>query len=112
MESPHIQRNDDQLYHIKLDGILNSPIVDWEGDLSIIDQPENNTVKVCLIVHSAMIRGFLDQFQIVNLSVFSAEASSSPIPQANDLGDPAQNELFWNLYHSGIEDHDKVIMEK
>jgi hypothetical protein len=112
MESSHIQPNNDQVYHVKLEGILSSPIVDWEGDLSIIDQPENNAVKICLIIRPVEVRGFLDQFQIVDLSLDSAETSSSPILQENDLGDPTQKVLRWDLYPSGIKDQYKVTMEK
>jgi hypothetical protein len=58
-----------QLYHIQLDGVLSAAELKWDGEISIIEQPEDQSILVCLVVHAQELRGFLEHFQVINLSL-------------------------------------------
>jgi hypothetical protein len=61
--------SENQLYHFQLDGVLSAAEINWDGEVSIIEQPEDQSILVCLVVHTQELRGFLEHFQIVNLSL-------------------------------------------
>ena len=61
--------SDNQLYHIQLDGVLSLAEIKWDGEVSIFEQPEDQSILVCLVVHMQELRGFLEHFQVINLSL-------------------------------------------
>ncbi len=61
--------SENQFYHIQLDGVLSAAEINWDGAVSIIEQPEDQSILVCLVVHAEELRGFLEHFQVISLSV-------------------------------------------
>jgi hypothetical protein len=64
-----LKYSENQFYHIQLDGVLRAAEIKWDGEVSIIEQPEDQSILVCLVVHAQELRGFLEHFQVVNLSL-------------------------------------------
>ena len=63
----------DNTYRLRLQGSLNSPTIDWLGDITVIPQEHGEILQVCLLVDPATLRSFLDQFRNLNISVLPNE---------------------------------------
>jgi hypothetical protein len=61
------------LYYIRLKGILDHPIADWFGDITIIPQENSETLLVGRFTDQPALRGLLDQLWNLNLTVLSVE---------------------------------------
>jgi hypothetical protein len=73
----------DSTYPIRHRGALNSPIVDWCGDVIISAEKHNATLQVSSTFNLDTIRGFLDQFQDLSLSILPAKSTENEIVQKN-----------------------------
>jgi hypothetical protein len=92
-----ITHRDNQFYHIQLDGVLSSAEIKWNGEVSIVDQPEDQSILVCLVIHAEEIRRFIEYFQVISLSVDSEVASRDKEPDSVNLIDPDHEESYLNL---------------
>jgi hypothetical protein len=70
-------------YLMRLKGALSSPNVDWCGDISITADEQNETLQVSLILDLDAIRGFLDQFQDLSLTILPPKSTENEILQNN-----------------------------
>ena len=61
--------NPGNTYLMRLQGALNSPTIDWCGDVTIISQEHDDTLQVSLTIEADLLRDFLDQFQNLSLTV-------------------------------------------
>jgi hypothetical protein len=68
-----IQSNIGNTYHVRLQGALNSPTIDWFGEITIIPQEHGEILLVSLFVDPAALRSFMDQFRNLNITVLSNE---------------------------------------
>ena len=63
----------DNFYQIRLEGVLDHPIADWFGGITIIPQENGDTLLVCQFVDQPALRGLLDQLWNLNLTIQSVE---------------------------------------
>jgi hypothetical protein len=75
INQPQVIYSNNQLYHIQLDGVLNSAEINWNGEISIVDQPGDQSILVYLVVHAEEIRRFIEHFQVISLSIDTDVAS-------------------------------------
>jgi hypothetical protein len=60
-------------YRLRLQGALNSPTIDWFGDITVIPQEHGEILQVSLLVDPATLHSFLDQFRNLNITVLPNE---------------------------------------
>ena len=60
-------------YWIRLKGVLDHPIADWFGDITIIPQENGETLLVGKFADQPALRGLLDQLWNLNLTILSVE---------------------------------------
>ena len=60
-------------YRIRLQGVLNSTVIDWFGGITVIPQEHGETLLVGQFPDQAALRGFLDQLWNLNVTLLSVE---------------------------------------
>ena len=60
-------------YCIQLKGVLDHPIADWFGDITIMPLENGETLLVGQFADQSALRGFLDQLWNLNFTVLSVE---------------------------------------
>jgi hypothetical protein len=68
-----IKSNRGNKYRIRLQGALNSPTIDWFGDVIVIPQGHGEILLVSLLVDQDALRSFLDQFFNLDITVLPNE---------------------------------------
>jgi hypothetical protein len=81
-----IKFGDENIYRMRLQGTLNSPIIDWCGDITILAQEPDETLLVSLTIDADALRSFLDQFQELGLNVLPNDGIEHEILQDNTAG--------------------------
>jgi hypothetical protein len=88
-----LKSNSCNMYRLRLEGALNSPTIDWLGDITIIPQEHGEMLQVCLLVDPAGLRSFLDQFHNLNITVLPNECIKIENPQLLMPENVAEREL-------------------
>ena len=60
-------------YHIRVQGVLKSPLAEWLGDIQVIPQEDGVSLLVGKFVDQPALRGFMDQLWNFNLVLLSVE---------------------------------------
>ncbi len=60
-------------YRLQFQGTLNSPTIDWCGDVIIIPQVNGGSLMVSLLINPADLHYLLDQFRDLNLTLLPIE---------------------------------------
>ena len=67
-------------YRLHFQGALNSPSVDWCGEIIIVPQVSGGILMVSLVINPADLHNLLDQFRNLNLTLLPIE---SKIPKSD-----------------------------
>jgi len=70
-------------YLIRLQGALNSPTIDWCGDVSIIARDNYETLLISLTIAADSLADFFGQFQNLSLAVLPKDGVENEIIQDN-----------------------------
>ena len=81
-------------YRMTLQGALNSPIIDWCGDITVIPQENSEILLVNLLIDQAALCGFLDQFRSFNITILPIEHAENEIPPITPEN-LAEREMQW-----------------
>jgi hypothetical protein len=73
LDMEQITTNLYNLYRIRLQGALNNPTIDWNGDISVTPQENGEILHISLFINAHALRGFLDQFKDLNLTLVPAD---------------------------------------
>jgi hypothetical protein len=73
------------MFRMRLQGAMNSPVLDWSGDITIISQDHGETLLVALLVDQATLHAFLDRFQNLTLTILPDEHIGDENHQVNSV---------------------------
>jgi hypothetical protein len=75
-------------YRLQFQGALNSPSIDWGGEVIVIPQVCGGILMVSLIISPADLHNLLDQFRNLNLTLLPIEDEIPKIdPQNSESSD-------------------------
>jgi hypothetical protein len=80
-EMAQIKFGDENKYRMRLQGALNSPVIDWSGDITIISQESDEALLVSLTIAADSLGNFLRQFQNLSLTVLPNDGNENEILQ-------------------------------
>ena len=107
-----LKSNHGNKVHMRLQGALNSPAIDWLGDVTVIPQGHGEVLLVSLLVDQDTLRCFLDQFLNLNLTILPIECSGNGNLQRIDRDDGAEGESQWISDDNSILKHIQVAAEE
>jgi hypothetical protein len=65
--------NQGNIYRIRIEGTLQSPIATWFGDITIIPQENGETLLIGQFVDQPALRGLLNKLWNLNFTIVSFE---------------------------------------
>jgi hypothetical protein len=83
-ELAHVKSNHGHTYRLSFQGTLNSPKVDWCGDVIITLQEYGGQLLVSLIVDPATLCSYLDQFGYLNLTILPDKCETTQVDEQNN----------------------------
>jgi hypothetical protein len=76
-EITQIQPENGSMYRMRLLGALNSPTIEWVGEITVMPQEHSGILLVSLLIDTDALHGFLDQFHDLSLTIVPNEGTEN-----------------------------------
>jgi hypothetical protein len=81
MDREQTQANMANTYHLHLQGIINTPSIDWNGGISIVPLERRGALLVSFYIDLASLCNFLDQLQNLDLNIEPIDLAERSNPE-------------------------------
>jgi hypothetical protein len=81
MDQEQTQANMGNTYHLRLQGIIKTPSLDWSGGISIIPLEQRGALLVSFYIDLASLCNFLDQLQNLDLNIEPIDLAERSNPE-------------------------------